>query len=207
MLPANAAVATDERSGAAWLPPSASDAFGTKAKIEMKCSGFEAVAGPDARVLILGTLPGAASLARGQYYAQPRNAFWHIMAAVAAAGPLLPYEERLRRLVQQRLALWDVCASATRPGSLDSNIRSDSVQTNDFGTFLSLHPGIQRICFNGAKAAALFKAVVPELEARWAGIPRVTLPSTSPAYASIPLERKIAVWQAALTDLSNREDR
>lgn len=169
--------------------------------LDMQSSGFEPVAGPDARVLILGTLPGAASLVQGQYYAQPRNLFWHIMAEVAGAGPSLPYEERLRCLVAQRLALWDVCANATRPGSLDSSIRTDSVRLNDFSRFLSSHPHIQRICFNGIKAAALFRAVEPTLDPRWAHVHRVILPSTSPANASMPRERKMEAWRASLTDL------
>ncbi len=164
----------------------------------MTSVGFAPVAGADARVLILGTLPGVASLAHGQYYAQPRNAFWHIMAVVAAAGPSLPYEERLRRLVAHRFALWDVCASATRPGSLDSSIQKDSVRLNDFRPFLSSHQDIHLICFNGAKAAALFKSVVPTLEDRWAHVRRVTLPSTSPAFASMPVARKHELWRDAL---------
>lgn len=167
----------------------------------MNSSGFEPVAGPDARVLILGTLPGSASLAQGQYYAHPRNLFWHIMADVAQAGPSLPYEERLRRLIAQRLALWDVCTRATRPGSLDSRIRTDSVRLNNFSGFLSLHPQIQLICFNGMKSAALFRAVEPTLGTRWAHVRRVILPSTSPANASMPRERKIEMWRASLTDL------
>ena len=167
----------------------------------MKSSGFKPIAGPDARVLILGTLPGVASLMKGQYYAQPRNAFWPIMAEVAGAGLSLPYKERVRRLVEQRLALWDVCASAMRSGSLDSRIRTDSIRPNDFRRFLLSHPDVQLICFNGTKAAALFQRVaLPKLEARWAHVRRVILPSTSPAHASMPLARKIQVWRAALTD-------
>lgn len=164
----------------------------------MTSVGFAPVAGADARVLILGTLPGVASLAHGRYYAQPRNAFWPIMAVVAGAGPGLPYDERLRRLVAHRLALWDVCASATRPGSLDSSIQRTSVRLNDFRPFLSSHPDIRLICFNGAKAATLFKAVVPTLQERWAHVRRVTLPSTSPAFASMPLADKIEMWRDAL---------
>jgi hypothetical protein len=80
-----------------------------------------AVSGPDARVLILGTLPGAASIAQGAYYAHPRNAFWRIMTEITGADPALPYDERLRCLVRARVAVWDVCAHAVRPGSLDLN--------------------------------------------------------------------------------------
>lgn len=164
----------------------------------MNSSGFDPVAGPDARVLILGTLPGAASLAAGQYYAHPRNAFWMVMEAVAGAGPSLPYEERLHRLVEHRVALWDVCAAATRPGSLDSSILTASVELNDFDAFLRAHPAIQRICFNGGKAAALFRPVSRQLNTRLADVTCITLPSTSPAHAAMPLELKIEVWQSAL---------
>ena len=163
-------------------------------------AGFEAVAGPDARVLILGTLPSAVSLATGQYYAQPSNAFWHIMEAIAGAGPDLPYEQRRQRLIEQRLAIWDVCASAERQGSLDSKIRTGSSRPNDFNGFLLSHPGIQLICFNGAKAAALFRPVLLKLDAKWTSVPRVILPSTSPAHAPMPLARKVQIWRSALTD-------
>ena len=81
-------------------------------RLDMNSSGFRVVAAPDARLLILGTLPGAVSLAKRQYYAQPRNAFWPIIAAVAGVDPHLPYQERLRRLIAKRYALWDVCAHA-----------------------------------------------------------------------------------------------
>ena len=167
----------------------------------MASTGFDPVAGPDARVLILGTLPGAMALAKGEYYAQPRNAFWHIMAEVAGAGLGLPYEERKRRLIERRLALWDVVASAVRPGSLDSRIQAGSIRPNDFAAFLASQPDLQLICFNGMKAADLFaRMVLPKLEARWSSVRRVILPSTSPAHAAMPLKRKIQVWRNALAD-------
>src|SRR5687768_16280967 len=99
----------------------------------MKSFGFEALAAPDARLLILGTLPGAVSLACGQYYAQPRNAFWRIMGELVGASIELPYAKRVECLVAERLALWDVCAVAQRRGSLDAAIQS--MQPNDFATF------------------------------------------------------------------------
>ena len=161
-------------------------------------SGFDPVGSQDAVILILGTLPGQASLAAGQYYAQPRNAFWRIMGAIADAGPELPYEERLRRLAAHRIALWDVCASATRPGSLDARIRAASVRLNDFPRFLAEHPRIEVIGFNGRKSAALFKPVVPLLADPWSHIRLVTLPSTSPAHAAMPLSGKVDCWRKAL---------
>lgn len=165
----------------------------------MTSNGFEPVAGPGARVLILGTLPGAASLASGQYYAQPRNAFWTIMGEVANAGPELPYEERLKQLEVRKIALWDVCASAVRPGSLDAAIQRASIVPNDFDGFFSAHPDLEVVCFNGQRAAALFERLVwARLGGQWSRLRLVTLPSTSPAYASVRVDQKIDAWRAAL---------
>ena len=90
----------------------------------MSHRGFPPVAATGARVLVLGSLPGAESLRRREYYAQPRNAFWPIFGAIVGAGPALPYSARLARLEAAGIALWDVCASARRDGSLDADIRN-----------------------------------------------------------------------------------
>lgn len=167
----------------------------------MTSSGIELVAGPDARVLILGSFPGAMSLASGQYYAQPRNAFWHIMAEVVGAVSTLRYEDRLQRIVGGRLALWDVCARAARTGSLDAAIQAASVTPNDISGFLQSHPGVRLICFNGARAHQLFRSLVlPELRPEARAIRRSTLPSTSPAHAAMPFEKKLEAWRAALAE-------
>lgn len=160
--------------------------------------GFPPVAGSDARALILGSLPGQVSLARVQYYAQPRNAFWPIMGRLFDVAPELPYEERLALLVARGVALWDVCAEGRRPGSLDQKIDHSSVMPNDFAAFLGAHPHIALIAFNGATAAALFRRKV----ALPAPVPRtVLLPSTSPAHAAMPFERKLDLWREALREL------
>lgn len=169
----------------------------------MKASSFKAIAGPDARVLILGTLPGAASLAADQYYAHPRNAFWSIMGELVGAAETLRYNERVQRLVERRIALWDVCASARRAGSLDAAIRPDSVVPNDIGGFLRRHADVGLICFNGMKARELFRRLVlPDLVPPTRDIRRLTLPSTSPAYAGMPYERKLGAWREAFAELS-----
>jgi hypoxanthine-DNA glycosylase len=165
----------------------------------MKASSFEAIAGPDARVLILGTLPGAASFAAGQYYAHHRNVFWVIMGELVGAAVTLPYTARVQRLIEQRIALWDVCASARRVGSLDTAIRSDSVLRNDIAGFLSSHEDVSLVCFNGVKASELFRRfVVPELGPASRPIRRLTLPSTSPAHAGMPFTKKLEAWREAL---------
>ncbi len=105
---------------------------------DSRSSSFPPVARADARVLILGSLPGQASLAAQEYYAQPQNAFWPLMGDFFGAGRALPYAERLERLQHSKIALWDVCASATRPGSLDQKIDFASVVPNDFARFFEL---------------------------------------------------------------------
>jgi hypoxanthine-DNA glycosylase len=164
--------------------------------------GFPPVARPNARTLILGSLPGEESLRRRQYYAKPHNRFWWIMEEIVGARPELSYDARLERLLSARIALWDVCASAARAGSLDSNIVQASVVANDFSAFLCGHSGIELICFNGGGAERLFgRLVLPRLAATQAGIPRVRLPSTSPAHAGMRAEEKLRLWRVALGDL------
>lgn len=165
----------------------------------MHSTGFPPVVRVDARTLILGSLPGAMSLARRQYYAQPRNAFWPIMGAMAGAGPELPYAERLERLLAARIALWDVCASGFRRGSLDAAIDAASVTPNDFVAFFAGHRQIALIAFNGSAAADLFaRFVLPRLPAPVHGTRRIVLPSTSPAHAAMPLQEKLRRWREAL---------
>lgn len=156
--------------------------------------GFSAIAESDAEVLILGTLPGEASLQLGQYYGQPRNTFWRIMGDLFGAGPKLPYEERLRKLISFKIALWDVCHGADRPGSLDVSIKSASVVANNFAGFFESHPYVRLVCFNGSKAEALYRRMVgPTLNEKTA-IRYEALPSTSPAHAAMPYTQKLERW-------------
>lgn len=161
-----------------------------------RAAGFPPVARVDARVLILGSLPGQRSLDAQQYYAHPRNAFWKIMAELAGAEG--SYEERCAALLHSRIALWDVLASSVRPGSLDANIRTPSAVVNAFGPFLAAHPGVVTILFNGSKAAQLYRQKVLPTIAR-PEIRLQTLPSTSPAHAALSFADKLAAWRAALT--------
>ncbi|HBU29070.1 MAG: DNA-deoxyinosine glycosylase [Thiobacillus sp. GWE1_62_9] len=161
----------------------------------MVSNGFPPIADAHARVLILGSLPGQTSLRQQQYYAQPRNAFWAIMGRLFDAGSERPYDERVRRLVENGVALWDVCAAAHRPGSLDAAIRAESVVPNDFAGFIASHPQIRLIVFNGSKAAELYRrTVLPGLPGDMRSIRCETLPSTSPAHASMRFEDKLARW-------------
>jgi hypoxanthine-DNA glycosylase len=161
--------------------------------------GFPPVADAQARILVLGSLPGRKSLEMRQYYAQPHNAFWRIMGALFGAEPALPYVARLDRLRAGGIALWDVLAAGEREGSLDASIVRESMVLNDFAGFFVRHPGIELVCCNGNTAATLFRRrVVPTLPARWAALEVRALPSTSPAYASLRLEQKLERWSEAL---------
>jgi hypoxanthine-DNA glycosylase len=161
--------------------------------------GFPPLASPDARVLILGSLPGRTSLERRQYYAQPYNAFWKIMGALFDAGPEIAYDERVRRLLGRRIAVWDVLAAGERAGSLDSSIVRASMVVNDFAGFFAAHARIEAVFCNGGTAAELYRRrVLPTLAARFAELPVERLPSTSPAHASLRFEQKLARWRAAL---------
>jgi TDG/mug DNA glycosylase family protein len=156
-------------------------------------SSFPPIARPDARILILGSLPGQRSLREQQYYAHPQNAFWRIMAELVGAEG--DYEQRCESLMAARIALWDVLAESVRPGSMDSDIRLETAKSNDFAGLFGNCPRIGRVCFNGRKAAAMFERFVglETFDKQFA-----TLPSTSPAYASMPYTEKLERWRSAL---------
>lgn len=158
----------------------------------MKISSFPPISTQTAKALILGSMPGEASLQANQYYAHPRNLFWPIMASVFKSKPLTTYEDRLVLLLKNDIALWDVLQHCERDGSLDSSIRHEV--PNDFETFLEKHPSITHIFFNGQKARNSFKKwVQPRLRVDRYSF--YTLPSTSPANASWSFARKCECWQ------------
>jgi TDG/mug DNA glycosylase family protein len=174
----------------------------------LRSRGFPPIAAPDARVLILGSLPGQASLAAQQYYAQPRNAFWRIMGELFGAGPALPYHERAARLAASGIALWDVCKAAHRPGSLDASIDLTSVVVNDFVGFYRDHPRIVAVFTNGGTATRLYQRLVwPRLGRQAQSLPLQPLPSTSPAHASLSLEQKLAQWATVVAVAGGSDDR
>ena len=158
-------------------------------------AGFPAIARADARILILGSLPGQRSLNANQYYAHPQNAFWKIMGEIANARG--NYDERCDALMDAKIALWDVLASSIRPGSMDADIQGETAIANDFSAFLSDHETIEMICFNGQKAAQMFTRMVqPGLDNKQLRF--ALLPSTSPAYASMSYVDKLAKWRSII---------
>ena len=165
----------------------------------LRVRSFPPVEDARASVLILGSLPGGASLAAGQYYAHPQNLFWRILLDLLEAKPDLPYAARTRLLKARGIALWDVLESCVREGSLDAAIEEETIVVNDFASFYRKHPRIRRVFFNGAKAEAAYRRYVrPSVEA--VGAPRkyARLPSTSPAHAARSFAQKRDAWKVVI---------
>ena len=159
----------------------------------MRKAAFAPVVDANTRLLILGSLPGDASLKAGQYYGHPRNAFWRLIGGVIGRDlAALSYEDRLAALRAAGVGLWDVIASAERPGSLDAAIRAP--EAADLRGLVGALPALRAVAFNGGKAAKLGRAVLAD---RSEGVALIDLPSSSPAHAR-PFEEKAAAW-AALT--------
>jgi hypoxanthine-DNA glycosylase len=152
--------------------------------------GLAPIAPRNARLLVLGSFPGGASLAAGQYYAHPRNHFWPILGALwGVALPALPYRSRLAELRRRGVALWDVYAACVREGSLDSAI--EQARPNDLAGLVARLPRLALIAHNGGESARSMRVTAA------LGVPVVRLPSTSPANASWSFERKLAAWREA----------
>ncbi|HXC50621.1 MAG TPA: DNA-deoxyinosine glycosylase [Candidatus Limnocylindrales bacterium] len=151
----------------------------------------------DATVLILGSMPGVASLDAGRYYAHPRNSFWRIMTELLSIDPSATYEQRLDALVSNRIALWDVLHSCERTGSLDTSINRETQTANDFESFFRTHPDIRCVLLNGTKAWDAFRRHAATMKID-ESLTVTRLPSTSPANASWSYERKLEAWRSAL---------
>jgi hypoxanthine-DNA glycosylase len=168
-----------------------------KARRGGKIRSFAPIASRDARVLILGSMPGKKSLDAREYYAHKQNAFWRIVGELLGVDRHLPYRKRIQALKAARIAVWDVLHSCKRSGSMDSGIDRNSEIANDFHAFFRNHRKISHVFFNGARAAASYERnVLPELGIR--ALRYIRLPSTSPANASIAYERKREAWQMIL---------
>lgn len=154
--------------------------------------GLAPVVGEGARLLVLGSFPGVASLQAQQYYAHPRNQFWPILSALwglegKQALQALPYADRLPIARAHGLAIWDVYAGCEREGSLDSAIQR--AELNDLAGLIQRVPTLQAIAHNGGESATHMKIT------QALGLPVFKLPSTSPANASWSFERKLAAWR------------
>lgn len=167
--------------------------------------GFPPIIDDRARILILGSMPGEESLARNQYYAHPRNAFWFILGQILGFDYSLDYQHRANALKAAKIALWDVLGACQREGSLDTSIKDESIRVNDFEALLSRYPAIEAVFFNGARAEKEYmKRVLPGLETPGRDIHYQRLVSTSPAMAMMTREQKLAEWQMVLESVKSR---
>jgi len=161
-----------------------------------RVQSFAPVIGKHPRILILGSMPGVASLDAVQYYAHPRNVFWPIMAELFSIDASADYAQRIVQIAQKPVVLWDTLKSCYRPGSLDSAITRDSVEANDIPELLEEFTQIKAVACNGASSANYFrKLVLPQISP---SIELLQMPSTSPANAAMNFEQKLAVWRRLL---------
>ena len=166
---------------------------------------FPPIANTRATRLILGSMPGVASLAAGQYYAHRFNAFWPIMGDLLGFAPDAPYSERVCALELARIAVWDVLQCCELHGRLDSAILRDSEVANDFAAFFAQHPLITEVFFNGGAAYACYARHVGAIVGRGVrfDLKLTRLPSTSPAYAAMRYEQKRDAWRQILSSAAS----
>ena len=155
----------------------------------MKIQSFPSISDSNAKILILGTIPGAQSLALSEYYGNRRNHFWQLLFTIFNEPYCTDYQAKKNVILKNHIALWDVLQACEREGSLDSAILKEI--PNDFKDFLKAHPHITHIFFNGQQAAKFFKKYAT-IENHYT---LVTLPSTSPANAGFSFERKLVAWE------------
>ncbi len=152
---------------------------------------FEPVCDNKSRVLILGTYPSPLSRAAGFYYGHPQNRFWKLLAALTQSEVPKSIEEKKAMLLQNRIAIWDVCHSCEIDGAKDASIRA--VVSNDIAAFLLQNPNITHVYCNGAKAYELCLKSAKEFP-----VPVTKLPSTSPANAQFQMDRLMESWKVIL---------
>lgn len=165
----------------------------------MHVHSFDAVTDTKTAIIVLGSMPGKASLRIGEYYAHPRNLFWTFAEEILGIERALPYSDRVSKLLLQHIGLWDVIQTCTRTSSLDSDIVERSIVPNDFASLLARRQNLRTFLFNGTKAEASFRRHVLPTLPQANTLTLMRLPSTSPANASIPLSEKREAWSALST--------
>lgn len=158
------------------------------------CTGLSAQIGADCRVLVLGSMPGVASLRQAQYYAHPRNRFWPLMALLAGVEPSAPYPQRLQQLHKAGIGVWDVIGECRRRGSLDADIVRGSEVPNALGPAVAALRDLRLIACNGAAAHRAFLRFIVPVGGN-PQVPVLALPSTSPANAAASLGALQQAWQ------------
>jgi hypoxanthine-DNA glycosylase len=165
----------------------------------IRVESFTPIVSKRSKLLVLGSMPGEASLNAREYYAHPLNAFWPIMGQLFGANSSLSYQERVAILQSVGVGLWDTLQRCTKPGSLDASI-IDEVPS-DFSTLFAKYPNITHVFFNGGTAETTFRRHVLPAFAQDRHV-FARLPSTSPAHAAMRLEAKVGAWSVLKQVLS-----
>lgn len=161
--------------------------------------GLPPIVSNTTEILILGTMPGRLSLERKEYYAHPRNLFWQFIEDILNIRKDDPYEQRCERLQISHVGLWDILKTCTRESSLDSDIDENTIVCSDLDSLLRENPNISKFVFNGKKAESLYrKYVASSLVNMGRSIRLDSVPSSSPANASISMQTKRQKWKQAL---------
>lgn len=151
-------------------------------------TSFPPFVNSNTEVLILGTMPGVASLVKQEYYANKRNHFWQIIYTIFDNLPISEvFEEKIQFLQANRVGLWDVLENCERKGSLDVHIKNH--KENDFETLFKEFPAINTIVFNGKESHKYFLKKFGQIE----GITYYVMPSTSPAN-TMSFDNKLKIW-------------
>ncbi|WP_369765080.1 DNA-deoxyinosine glycosylase [Flavobacterium sp. WC2429] len=151
-------------------------------------TSFSPFINSETKILILGTMPGIASLEKQEYYAHPRNHFWKIMCTLLDSLPIsVVFEEKIKLLQNNKIGLWDVLENCERNGSLDTNIKNQ--KENDFFTLFKNYPTITKIIFNGKESHKYFLKKFGQIK----GITYYVMPFTSPAN-TMSFEKKLEIW-------------
>lgn len=160
-----------------------------------KSEGLLPIEKEDSEILILGTLPGIKSLELGEYYSNSSNKFWDILSQIYEKTIPISYKDKIEWLHKQNIALWDILKAAARDGSLDSNIQHP--EANDILSFITSHPHLRMIVFNGSKPQEYFNNYMGNTSIP-IGIKLLTLPSTSSANTHLTFNEKVKQWSKIL---------
>jgi TDG/mug DNA glycosylase family protein len=156
---------------------------------------IEPIIGRNPRIMILGSMPGIISINAAQYYANPRNVFWIVLADLFGIDIDCSYESKVQQMQQLPMIVWDTLKACHREGSLDSKILNTDIEANDIAALLNRYPTVQAIAFNGGASAKYFDRLVKPQLANELSVELLKMPSTSPANAGMKREQKLELWR------------
>ena len=156
---------------------------------------IEPIIGRHPRIIILGSMPGIISINAAQYYANPRNMFWAVLAELFDIDIDCDYETKVQQVRELPVILWDTLKTCHREGSLDSKILNTDIEANDIVALLGQYPAVRAIAFNGGASSKYFDRLIKPQLPNDLSVELFKMPSTSPAYAGMKFEQKLELWR------------